>query len=114
MEFKPGIRFEKKELLKIAGSLAVSAAIFQTSPYIAFLIIFVLCHFLLFCNVFRITRSGELKWGALFIVFFLPAFYDACHMEAVFYSHAYGNNSYHSARNAQKILSRNFLAKSEP
>ena len=35
-------------------------------PWAAFVVAFVMVHFFLFCNVFRISRSLELAWGTLF------------------------------------------------
>ena len=53
-------------LVLIAG--AVGAAVLWTRLWQASVIVgFVVGHFFLFCNVFRIERKPELHWAALFV-----------------------------------------------
>lgn len=42
-------------------------AVWPTAGWISFIIAFVLTHFFLFCNVFRVSRPLELAWSGLFI-----------------------------------------------
>lgn len=54
-------------LVLIAGTLAGAAAYQVTMGYSLF-VPFVVYHFFLFCNVFRITRKSELVWSAVLLV----------------------------------------------
>ncbi len=49
--------------------LAVVATVFtyQITAGLSLLILFVVGHFFLFCNVFRIRRNTELLWAAIFV-----------------------------------------------
>ena len=65
--FRPGFRLSAFDGVVIAMSSIVSIAIGSTTPGLAFVIIFVVSHFFLFCNVFRIARSLELVWSSIFV-----------------------------------------------
>jgi hypothetical protein len=66
--FAPG--FRRLSLLDVfvlcAGSVGALAFGHVSWP-IGFVIGFVVAHFFLFCNVFRLARKLELAWAALFI-----------------------------------------------
>jgi len=66
-EFKPGFRFSAFDALILAGGAAASALAWQENPQLGCVIAFVLGHFFLFCNVFRISRGLELIWAAVFV-----------------------------------------------
>ena len=66
-----GFRFSRRDLavLILGAIVAVPLAFFSLQT--ATLILFVVGHFFLFCNVFRIRQSCELTWTAIFLFFFL-------------------------------------------
>ena len=66
MEFKPGFRLSLTDIiiLIIGGIVAAYFAVIEA--IISLIITFVVGHFFLFCNVFRISRPPELLWAAIF------------------------------------------------
>jgi hypothetical protein len=67
-EFSPGFRFSAFDaILLVAGALGAWLAWSRIS-WLGFIVAFVVGHFFLFCNVFRISRSLELIWAAVFLV----------------------------------------------
>ncbi len=70
-DFRPGFRFSKFDAaILIGGALVTVGAGFFLAPVAGLVVAFVLGHFFLFCNVFRIARGPELGWAT---VFFLAA-----------------------------------------
>jgi len=67
MEFKPGFRLSKIDILVIIVGVVVAAASFSYSSVFAFLVLFVIGHFFLFCNIIRMSRSSELIWSVIFL-----------------------------------------------
>jgi hypothetical protein len=67
MEFKPGFRLSKIDILVIIVGVVVAAASFSYSSVITFLVLFVVGHFFLFCNIIRMSRSSELIWSGIFL-----------------------------------------------
>jgi hypothetical protein len=51
----------------VLGTVA-TIALWPTTPWLGFVVAFVVGHFFLFCNVFRIARSLELCWSGIFVV----------------------------------------------
>jgi hypothetical protein len=67
-EFRPGFRFSAFDaFLLILGALGSWFA-WPRTWWAGFVIAFVVGHFFLFCNVFRISRGLELTWAAVFII----------------------------------------------
>lgn len=66
-EFRPGFRFSKFDgaVLGVGAVLAIGIVGFG-QPLAAGVVAFVLGHFFLFCNVFRIARTPELIWAVAF------------------------------------------------
>jgi len=68
MEFKPGFRISKVDItiiiLGIVGALIASRFVL----YLGLIVIYVVGHFLLYCNVFRVSRPPELIWAFLFVM----------------------------------------------
>jgi hypothetical protein len=62
--FNPGFRFSAAD--GVAIGLAIIGASVARGP-VSLLIAYVLGHFFLFCNVFRVARPLELAWAAVFI-----------------------------------------------
>ena len=67
MNFKPGFRLSIFDaiILFIGGTGAIYLAGVEVTA--SFIIIFVIGHFFLFCNVFRISRPPELIWAVTFV-----------------------------------------------
>lgn len=65
--FSPGFRLSKLDVavlvLGAIGSLVIGSIVW----WIGFVIAFVIAHFFLFCNVFRLSRPLELIWAAIFV-----------------------------------------------
>ena len=67
-QFRPGFRFSWLDLAILAGGAAAAAAALAVfEPWVAFVIAFVVGHFFLFCNVFRLARALELAWAVVFV-----------------------------------------------
>lgn len=67
-EFQPGFRFSIIDGSVIILAAVAAVAVWPTAGWISFIIAFVVTHFFLFCNVFRVARLPELAWSGLFIV----------------------------------------------
>lgn len=79
MEFKPGFRFS---MFDAAILIAALLLVFFTHSYgltYSVLVIFVILHFFLFCNIVRMSRIPELIWAS----FFLLAFYFHLKLSAI-------------------------------
>lgn len=67
-KFAPGFRLSVVDVIAlIAGSIGV-CWFWLSDRDIAFIIAFVVGHFFLFCNVFRVARPLELAWAAWFVL----------------------------------------------
>ena len=68
VEFQPGFRLSRSDVgiivLGILGSFGASTIAW----HISFIVFFVIGHFFLFCNVFRVSRIPELIWAGVFLV----------------------------------------------
>ena len=62
-EFKPGLQFSLFDGLVLAAAGLIAAQAHRILPWAGGLIVFVVLHFFLFCNVFRIARAAELLWA---------------------------------------------------
>ena len=67
-EFKPGFRLSVMDGLVLAAGIVGAIVAWPKSASLGFVILFVVGHFFLFCNVFRISRRLELLWGLFFVV----------------------------------------------
>ena len=64
--FSPGFRISKTDsFVLIAGSIGAGMAA-QIEWWMGMIIAFVVGHFFLFCNVFRVARPLEMAWATLF------------------------------------------------
>ena len=70
-EFRPGFRLSIIDALVIFVGVISSLYFWSRTWWISFIIAFVVGHFFLFCNVFRIARPLELIWASVFCVFTL-------------------------------------------
>jgi len=66
-KFRPGFRLSLIDAIVIAVGATLSILLWKTA-HIGVIIAFVVGHFFLFCNVFRIARRLELIWSAVFVV----------------------------------------------
>jgi hypothetical protein len=68
-QFTPGLRFSVVDGAVLAlGSLGVFSTARIEFWWLSVIIAWVVGHFFLFCNVFRISRVPELLWGLVFII----------------------------------------------
>jgi len=63
-----GFRFSRSDLVVVLVGLFVVWSTAARHADLAILTAFVLGHFFLFCNVFRVGERSELVWGALLLV----------------------------------------------
>ena len=62
-----GFRCSAGDLVVLVAGVVVTIASRDWFPPLAILTPFVLAHFFLFCNVFRVGQAAELVWGGLFL-----------------------------------------------
>jgi len=65
-----GVRFSALDAVFLLVGTAATVWIWRIHSEFALLIPFLLFHFFLFCNVFRVARASELVWSGVFIVVF--------------------------------------------
>lgn len=64
--FEPGFRLSRIDVaVLVVGGIGAGVAS-STDRMLAMIILFVVGHFFLFCNVLRMSRSLELIWAAVF------------------------------------------------
>jgi hypothetical protein len=68
MDFKPGFRFSTTDAAVLAVGLISAAVCCGITALGAVLLLFVLAHFFVFCNVIRMSRLPELIWAAAFLL----------------------------------------------
>jgi hypothetical protein len=66
--FAPGFRFSWTDAFVLVVGAVLITWLAQLSGELAVMAAFVIGHFFLFCNVFRIGRKPELVWAGTFIV----------------------------------------------
>jgi hypothetical protein len=65
--FSPGFRISKSDMLVLlVGSVAAIVAV-GIDLQLGLILVFVVGHFFLFCNVIRMARRLELIWAAVFL-----------------------------------------------
>src|SRR5665213_3128330 len=65
--FQPGFRISLLDIGVLVCGIIGSILAWQIVWWIGFAILFVIIHFFLFCNVFRISRPPELVWAVVFV-----------------------------------------------
>jgi hypothetical protein len=68
-KFDPGFRVSRRDILVLVTAIGGAAALASVHAVFAAALLFVVGQFFLFCNVFRIRRSLELAWTAIFCLF---------------------------------------------
>ena len=66
-DFAPGVRLSIRDVVVIVIGIAAAAYLFGIEPWWSFIVVFVVAHFFLFCNVVRMARPLELAWAATFL-----------------------------------------------
>jgi len=67
-EFKPGFRISIIEGMILCAGIVGGSLLGKYIWWAGFAVAFVVLHFFLFCNVFRIRRSPELIWAGVFLL----------------------------------------------
>jgi len=65
--FSPGFRLSLTDALVLLAGAIGSILAAQVERWMGLTVGFVVGHFFLFCNVFRLARPLELAWSALFV-----------------------------------------------
>lgn len=63
VDFAPGFRWSRADAAIVTVGAIAAASLWSRWPMASAAIAFVLGHFFLFCNVFRIRRTPELVWA---------------------------------------------------
>ena len=66
-----GMRFSVVDAVTLIVGAGVTVWAWAFVPDLALVVPFLLMHFFLFCNVFRVSRRPELIWSGVFIVTFM-------------------------------------------
>src|SRR5262245_56032743 len=64
-QFNPGFRLSKLDIGVLVVGTILAVVLWQETWWMGFIVAFVVCHFFLFCNIFRIARPLELIWSAV-------------------------------------------------
>ena len=66
--FQPGFRCSITDVIVLALGLVGTLVLGFQTWWTGFVVAFVVLHFFLFCNVFRISRGPELIWAGVFLL----------------------------------------------
>jgi len=66
--FAPGFRISVWDAVVLCGGALGAWWLYRIEWWIGVLLAWVVGHFFLFCNVFRISRGPELIWAAVFVL----------------------------------------------
>jgi hypothetical protein len=65
--FRPGFRLSVFDVLLLGLGTFGALRLWPNDRWLALIVVCVVGHFFLFCNIFRISRGLELLWGAVFV-----------------------------------------------
>ena len=68
LDFRPGFRLSEIDVGVLIAGVLSSVLIARFDEWFAFVVLFTLGHFFLFCNVLRMSRPLELLWAVLFVL----------------------------------------------
>ena len=68
MNFKPGFRISKIDILVLVIGALSAGYCYPLSQIISLIIFFVIGHFFIFCNITRMSRGPELIWSGTFLL----------------------------------------------
>ena len=66
--FAPGVRLSSADVIVLLFGAVAATALALLTWWWGFVVAFVVGHFFLFCNVFRIGRTSELLWALVFVL----------------------------------------------
>lgn len=66
-DFEPGFRCNVFDIVILISGILVAIVAVPFALWLANAIVWVVSHFFLFCNVFRISRPLELAWALVFV-----------------------------------------------
>ncbi|WP_413662907.1 hypothetical protein ACG1BZ_17295 [Microbulbifer sp. CNSA002] len=66
-QFKPGFRISLLDIAVLTVAAILAYVISSRSMILMTIVLFVVGHFFLFCNVIRISRISELIWAGVFV-----------------------------------------------
>lgn len=66
-KFQPGFRLSTMDVGILVAGVMGASFVWSSSSLWALIILFVIAHFFMFCNIFRIPRRPELIWAGTFI-----------------------------------------------
>lgn len=72
-QFRPGFRISPLDGLVLFLGADLAFLLGREMAVAGLLVAFVVGHFFLFCNVFRISRGSELIWAAVFVILAVAA-----------------------------------------
>jgi len=75
LKFQPGFRLSEMDVGIIMLGVCVSVLLARLDERLGMMVLFVLAHFFLFCNVLRMSRPLELIWAGLFVLLAGSTFY---------------------------------------
>ncbi len=75
LKFQPGFRLSEMEVGIILLGVCVSVLLGRFDERLGMMVLFVLAHFFLFCNVLRMSRPLELIWAGFFVLLAGSTFY---------------------------------------
>jgi hypothetical protein len=67
-KFQPGFRMSVIDGVVIVVGIVAAVGLWSTAWWLGFIVAFVVGHFFVFCNVFRVARPLELAWSGVFVV----------------------------------------------
>lgn len=67
-KFQPGFRLSVIDGLVIVAGIVAAVGLWSTAWWLGFIVAFVVSHFFVFCNIFRVARPLELAWSGIFVV----------------------------------------------
>jgi hypothetical protein len=67
-DFQPGFRLSKIDVAVLVIGISSSVYIYSILPILSLIILFVISHFFIFCNITRMSRIPELIWATTFLV----------------------------------------------
>jgi len=75
LKFQPGFRLSEMDVGIILLGVCVSVLLGRFDERLGMMVLFVLAHFFLFCNVLRMSRPLELIWAGFFVLLAGSTFY---------------------------------------
>lgn len=67
-DFSPGFRLSKLDVFIVFAGIIGSYALYSLAPPMSYIMLFIVVHFFIFCNVLRMSRKPELIWASAFVL----------------------------------------------